>query len=706
MFTVKAVMNDIGVIEVSIIRSFYDGISNTFYLKNQFGEMTQLRIMSCKKESNAVKYYLDGSNIKIGEEYYIVDDHNYVASLEFGMIVKSSQFDSAYFYDGDDLGPTYTKEATTFKVWAPTASVAFVQLVNKGDIETYQMKRDNGVYSVTINGDLDGKYYQYLVKVNGVFNTSIDPYAYASSPNHEYSCVIDLEKTNVNLNKDNLKVLDSYCDAIIYELSVRDISYDDHSNIKNKSKFLGLTEEGTKTNKNYPTGLDYIASLGVTHVQLQPIYDFGSVEETNQFLKYNWGYDPVQYNVPEGSFASDVYDPYSRVIDCKKMIAAFHKKGIRVNMDVVYNHVFDRFTSSFEKLVPYYYFRFQSNGNVSNGSFCGNDFDSTRKMASKFIVDSVKRWMTFYGIDGFRFDLMGIIDIETMKKVQETTKKIDDSAMVYGEGWDMPTALNDDMKAAMKNEAKLPNIGHFNDRFREIVKGSTWHDELSLKGYASGDSTKLGTFINVMMGSCTDINIKALFNSPEKSINYVECHDNTTLWDKLMVSNKEEPEEIRKKRQRLIFAILILSQGVPFFHSGQEFFRTKNGEHNSYISPDKVNRIDYKLMEKNYDSVIFSKDMINFRKEHKIFRLTSKEEILKRYSYEEKNGLLIITIDCTGYEEKYSKIKLIINNSNKICQLSLDDYYRILINEFGEIKIEMFGQNLMINPVSLLVVAH
>ncbi len=287
MFTVKAVMNDIGVIEVSIIRSFYDGISNTFYLKNQFGEMTQLRIMSCKKESNAVKYYLDGSNIKIGEEYYIVDDHNYVASLEFGMIVKSSQFDSAYFYDGDDLGPTYTKEATTFKVWAPTASVAFVQLVNKGDIETYQMKRDNGVYSVTINGDLDGKYYQYLVKVNGVFNTSIDPYAYASSPNHEYSCVIDLEKTNVNLNKDNLKVLDSYCDAIIYELSVRDISYDDHSNIKNKSKFLGLTEEGTKTNKNYPTGLDYIASLGVTHVQLQPIYDFGSVEETNQFLKYN-----------------------------------------------------------------------------------------------------------------------------------------------------------------------------------------------------------------------------------------------------------------------------------------------------------------------------------------------------------------------------------------------------------------------------------
>lgn len=706
MSLMKALMNEKDIIEVRIKKEFYDGVSSKFIIKNSLGEISDLKL-KCKLETSSEWiYFFAYENIKIGEEYTILDDHNYGAILEYALIVKTKEFDSMFYYDGDDLGPTYNREFTTFKVWAPTSFKVFLQLIDKDETKTFEMKRgEKGVYSLKVDGDLDGVYYQYLLRVNGKYVSSIDPYAYASSPNHELSCVIDLNKAKVNLNKNQLTKFESYTDAIIYELHIRDFSYDTYGNIKNRGKFIAFLEENTKTKKGYPSGIDYLKELGFTHIQLLPFYDFGSVEETKQFMRYNWGYDPVQYNVPEGSYSSDVYDPYSRVIECKQMISKLHHHNIRVIMDVVYNHVFDRNSSSFEKIVPNYYFKYFKDGKPSNGSYCGNDFDSLMKMASKFIVDSTKRWVKFYGVDGFRFDLMGIIDIKTMDKVYQECKAIEPNIMIYGEGWDMPSATDENLKAAMKNEDKLENIGFFNDRFRETVKGSTWHDELYKKGFASGENNLVNSFINVMLGSCTNIHDKALFSSPIKSINYVECHDNSTLYDKLSVSNKEESEEMRKKRQRLILSILLLSQGVPFIHAGQEFYRTKNGEHNSYMSSDDVNKLDWKLMENNYDSVLFAKDLISFRRKHPILRLRTKEEIIKRVSVEVKDNIVILTYDCKGVEENISLMKIIINNSIAVKKFDLKEEYDLILNEFSEIKTNIKVNNLFINPVSLVVVS-
>ncbi|HHU28440.1 TPA: type I pullulanase [bacterium] len=700
----RALLNEKDKIEVRINKELYDGKSTNFYIRNSKDEINELSLINKKETEKELIYFFKINNINFKEEYTIFDNLNRDAILEYALIVKTKDFDDMFYYEKDDLGPSYFKEYTIFKVWAPTAFKVFVQLHFNDEIKTFEMiRQDKGVFEVRVDGDLDGIYYQYLVRVNGKYQNTIDPYAYSSSPNHELSCVIDLNKTNIELNKDKLDPFKNYVDAIIYELSIRDFSFDEYGNIKNRCKFLAFEEENTKTNKGYPTGISYLKELGITHLQLLPFYDFGSVDETNQFLKYNWGYDPVQYNVPEGSYSSDVYNPYSRVIECKKMISSLHQFNIRVIMDVVYNHVYDRNTSPFEKIVPYYYFKYFKDGTESNGSFCGNDFDSLMKMGSKFIVDSAKRWVKFYGVDGFRFDLMGIIDIETMNKVYQECKKIDPNIMIYGEGWDMPSAIEDKLKAAMKNEAKLEHIGFFNDRFREVVKGSTWHDELFKKGFASGDNSIVNSFINVMLGSCTKIGDTKLFSNPNKSINYVECHDNNTLWDKLSVSNKDESLEIRKKRQRLMLSIVLLSQGVPFIHAGQEFYRTKHGEHNSYKSSDEINKVDWNLMEDNYDSVLFFKDLINFRKNHPIFRLTNEKEIINRIKHELINDLVILTYNCEGIEENSRNIKVIINNSTSVKQLELDDTYTLIFNECGEIKTNIEIKNIYINPVSLIV---
>ena len=690
MSDLQAFVKDKQTIIVQLSKKFYEGKSAYFRLRNHEGFSKVLPIINTINAKDYIEYWLENSYFDISKDYLISDEHNMTTSLEVGFYVRSTEFNNDYYYDGADLGVNYTKENSTFKVWTPIASEVLLKIDN----QVHLMKRESkGVWTIVLKGDYELATYTYLVKINGKWNETIDPYAYSSTPNGLKSVVVDLEKCNIDLNKQMLKPFVNPVDAIIYELHIRDFSMADNSNLTNKGKYLAFTEKGTKTNNGNKTGLDYIENLGITHLQLLPFYDFGSVDELNQFDYYNWGYDPMQYNVPEGSYASDVNNPYSRIIDCKKMIAAIHERGIRVVMDVVYNHMFGIDVTAFHKLMPFYYFRYGKNGELSNGSFCGNDFDSLMPMASKYIVDSIKRWSSFYGVDGYRFDLMGILDIETINKVYEEAKKIEPSTIIYGEGWNMPSLIDDELKAAQFNNVKLPGIGFFNDRFRDRVKGSTMAHDVLVKGYATGLNKHLNVLCDGLMGTCLPVSYGYHYSSVNQVINYVECHDNHTVWDKMCFSNALEDEVTRKKRQMLMTAIVLLAQGVPFLHAGQEFCRTKKLDHNSYMSKDDINQFDYALMEENIDCVNYVKALISFRKSHSEFRFNNADDISNkvRTSYN-RNGVI------KYYVGNYL---VIFNPSNEKKRVVLNDaYYQVDL--FNDLKSKC-NKTLVLDPISTTI---
>ena len=373
--TFQAYLDELQLITAEIDLHYYDGVSRHFKVIDDQNNYYETVIQSEEKQESKRVYKLFVDGLEIGKNYYIVDEHFLKVPLAYRYVVRTDVFDELFYYPGDDLGVTFKDDKATFKVWSPVASRVILDL--EGDLHN-MIRGDKGVYEVTVAGYHGGKAYEYLLNISNDWQHAIDPYALSSTPNHKKSVVIDPKKIDINLNKDLLDDILQKTDAIIYELHVRDFSSKPSSGIENKGKFLGLIEEDTTNDRGEATGLDYLLNLGFTHLQLLPIYDFGSVDELNQMAHYNWGYDPMQYNVPEGSYASDVMDPYSRVVDLKQVISKLHKKGLRVVMDVVYNHMFDRFTTSFESLVPYYYFRISQDGMISNGSFCGNDFDSTR----------------------------------------------------------------------------------------------------------------------------------------------------------------------------------------------------------------------------------------------------------------------------------------------------------------------------------------
>lgn len=478
---------------------------------------------------------------------------------------------------------------------------------------------EKGVYSITLDGDRLGLVYQFEVGVNGEVNITNDPYTYGTTVNGGKSVVVNPIISNVDYPK-----LDN---VIIYELHVRDLSSHPLSGIKNKGKFLGLTEKGTKTSRGQITGLDYIKSLGITHVELLPIYDFSSysVDETNQFARYNWGYDPVNYNTPEGSYSTNPYDPNVRIEELQKMIDTLHKNNLGVIMDVVYNHVFSAGEHAFNKIVPGYYYRYDNEGNLTNGTGVGNDIASERKMVRKFIIDSAKYWAKTFKLDGFRFDLMGILDVETMKELRDEMKKINPNFFILGEGWDMGT-LDPEMKASQNNANKLEGIAFFNDDFRDAVKGSTF-GQIG-KGFISGNlKQEERLFASIKGGE----GIRT-YSSPMQLIQYIEAHDNLTLFDQISRTNNTEDLETITRRHNLGTTIVLLSQGVPFIHAGQEFLRTKGGDENSYRSSDEVNRLDWELAKKNRASVELVRELIKIRKENPDFNLKTFDEVNKNIS--------------------------------------------------------------------------
>lgn len=581
-------------------------------------------------------------SVQIGQEYRVTDEHGAQTDLQIGAVIRTDEFDSIFHYTGNDLGVAYTPEKSTFKVWAPTATKAKVKMINPETGKEAQLEMDRepqGVWSCSVMENVEGHYYAFMVYVNGVWREANDPYAKSMTANSQYGVVVDLRKTDVTATV--RPPMQYETDAIIYEMHIRDFSIHPYSGIKQKGKYMGLAEGETRGSKGQVTGLDYLKDLGITHVELLPVNDFGGVDELQPEKSYNWGYNPLYFQVPEGSYSSDPHDPYTRIKELKQAINTFHEKGLRVIIDVVFNHVFIREESSFEQLVPGYFFRHDQHGMPSNGTGVGNDFASERAMARKFIIDSVLFWLEEYNVDGFRFDLMGILDVETMKEIRTKLDAIDPSIMVLGEGWDLNTPLSHERKATIQNAVLMPRIAHFNDRFRDCMKGSTFN--LYDRGFALGHTHRKGDVKQSIAGSIALVKgEKGLFCHPNQTINYVESHDNHTLWDKLCKCNDFEDETILRKRQRLATTMVLLSQGIPFLHGGQEFYRTKQGVENSYQSPDHINQLNWDRQYAFMDDVQYIKGIIAIRKHHGAFRFSNAPSIRRHFSFLDTNDHLVV----------------------------------------------------------------
>ncbi|MDY0210421.1 MAG: type I pullulanase [Acholeplasma sp.] len=587
-----------------------------FSLENE-SQTILLTIQNKQKIGREIKYSCSiNDNIFLNQNYMVYDEGRNQSFLRTGSIVRTELFDMMYDYDQDDLGVTFTDGFSTFKLWSPVAKEIELELIDLKGIKQFIDLRyhERGVWSLTVFGNLEGYQYRYRVRVNETFNVTTDPYAIASTANGVYNYVVDPSRFSP-FSHDKPEFSGRKVDAIIYELSVRDYTISKTSKAIHKGLYEGLYEDLENE------GINHIKDLGITHIQLMPVYDFEGTDELDKDKLYNWGYNPSQYNVPEGWFSKNPDDAYERINELRQLVDAYHAKGIRVNMDVVYNHVYDMGTFPFEKIVPGYFYRFDSKGIRTEVSGCGNDIASERPMMQRFILNSIKWWMNTYQIDGFRFDLMGLLDIETMNKIDALVKSIDPAAFVYGEGWMMQNTLPDSKRSHMGNQQFMPYIAHFNDAFREQIKGGTFSNSV---GFAMGGKVSNADLFYLFTGSAVD---QFRFFNPNQSINYIECHDNHTFYDRANLLLKNPTNQQIKEYARLGLALTILSQGVPFIHAGQEFLRSKRGVENSYKSPDSINEIDWTLKDEHMDLVSSVKDLIEIRKQYKLFRLRQVTDI-------------------------------------------------------------------------------
>ena len=599
-------------------------------------------------------------------------------------VVTAQESRTSYpFYSGKDLGLTYSPKAATFKIWAPTATAAKLNLY-KSDlggtaIRSINMnKGENGIWQITVAENLKNSYYTFQVNIGNTWSEEVvDPYAKACGTNGLRAQVIDLKETNpVGWAQDkspNFSVSNKQTDAVIYELHVRDASIHASSGIKNKGKFLGLAEVGTKNSAGQSTGLSHIKELGVTHVHLLPFYDYNSVDETKAAVQYNWGYDPVNYNIPEGSYSTNPADGKVRIKELKELIKTMHSNGLRIIMDVVYNHTALTKNANFNILVPDYYYRKRADGSFSDASSCGNETASDHAMFQKFMIESVVYWVNEYHIDGFRFDLMGIHDIETMNLISDTLHKIKPSIVLYGEGWTSSSSpLPEEKRALKKNAAQLNGIAVFSDDMRDGIKGSVFN--IDDRGFATGnignsESVKFGI---VAAGKHPQINYSKVNYSkepytagPAGLINYADCHDNNILWDKIALSFKEASVAERTKMHELAYAIVLTAQGASFLHAGTEFLRTKNGVENSFDKGDIVNGIDWDLKTKNNTSYQFIKNLVQIRRTHPAFRMQTAAQIATHINFENSQpaGIIAYTINGAAVGDTWKKIWVAYNGS-------------------------------------------
>lgn len=631
-------------------------------------------------------------------------------------------------YNGADLELTVDNSGTHFTLWSPEAQAARVLLYdtdrNTPPTDTLDMTRsDGGTWRASVARPLYGKFYTFSIKYNGSWLAETPGvWAKAVGTNGHRAAIIDFAATDPDgWDTDRGPAVDNITDVVLYEMHHRDFSVDPSSGIVHKGKFLALTEPLTTNAHGQKTGIDHLKELGVTHVHILPSYDYNSVDEANlQSNQYNWGYDPYNYNVPEGSYSTDPANPAARVREMKEMVKALHDAGIGVVMDVVYNHTANNDDSNFSLTAPGYYYRHRADGSYSDASGCGNETASERKQMSDFIVNSVKYWADEYHIDGFRFDLMAIHDTETMNRVAAELKEINPSIFVYGEGWtagDSPLPV--ERRALKENVSKMQGIAVFSDDIRDAVKGH--YSSAEDRGFATGkpgleETVKIGIVASTahpQVDYSKGNNSKfAYAESPEMIINYVSCHDDLTLTDKLAKSMPGSTEAERQRAARLAQTIVFTSQGTPFMFAGEELFRDKKGVHNSYKSPDSINAIDWELKHRNADQFEYYRELIALRKAHPAFRMTTAEDIARNIVFDKVDvpNLVSYSIKNNANGDEWKEIKLIFNGSTEPREVKVPKGDWTIVARDGRIKADGLGTTgggkLTVEQTSALILAR
>jgi pullulanase len=650
-----------------------------------------------------------------------------VSAVAAAQLYPDRDFANWPSYSGDDLEMMIDNKGTHFTLWSPQADEVKVLLYNTGantaPYDSLSMQRgDNGTWRASVAEDLKGKFYTFRVKHHGAWlKETPGVWAKAVGVNGSRAAIIDFKDTNpVGWAEDKGPSIAHITDAVIYEMHHRDFSVHPTSGIANKGKFLALTEPETHSPFGDKTGIEHLKELGVTHVHILPSYDYNSVDETNLLSnQYNWGYDPYNYNVPEGSYSTNPTNPATRIYEMKQMIKALHDAGIGVVMDVVYNHTADNDESNFSLTAPGYYYRHRADGTYSDASGCGNETASDRKQMGDFIVNSVKYWAKEFHIDGFRFDLMAIHDINTMSRVAAELKTINPSIFVYGEGWtagDSPLPTSE--RALKENVAKMDGIAVFSDDIRDAIKGH--YSDASDRGFATGkpgneETVKIGIVaatahpqVDYSKGNNSKF---AYATSPCQIINYVSCHDDLMLTDKLAKSMPGSTEAERQRAARLAQTIVFTSQGTPFMFAGEEIFRDKHGVHNSYKSPDSINAIDWTLKHTNREQFDYYQQLIALRKAHPAFRMTTAEDIAKHLVFDKttQSNVLSYSLKDNANGDTWREIKLVFNGNSEAVSVKIPKGEWTVIARDGKINVDgmgtLKGGTVTVEPTSALILA-
>jgi pullulanase len=602
------------------------------------------------------------------------------------------------FYGGDDLGVFWTPEKTLVKIWAPTAKMVEFRLYKDGktgdDFHKTQLQASgDGTWSTVLMGDYEGKFYTFRINDGEWLHEVPDIYARCVGVNGLRGMVYNPAKSNPeNWESDASPSLQQYTDAVIYELHVRDFSIADSSGIQEKGKYLGFTEAGTKSPDGLATGLDHLKELGVTHVHLLPVSDFVTVDEEKPLEKYNWGYDPQHFNAIEGSYATNPYDGTMRIKEFKKLVQALHTAGIGVILDVVYNHTYFTKESVFNQTVPGYFYRQKPDGTFANASGCGNELATERHMVRKYIIDSLKYWTEEFHVDGFRFDLMGIYDLKTMKAIRSELEKIKPGILLYGEGWTADYSPMPEGKRAVKsNLMKLEGVAAFNDDLRDAMKGN--HSSKKTKGFISGlelreEPVKFGVVAAVqhpqIVYDYVETSKQPWAGHPVQCVNYASCHDNYTLWDKLKSSCPKAGTSELQNMVKLAGALVLTSQGIPFLHAGVEFCRSKASNGNSYKSPDSINQIDWKLKKEHFGVFEYYKNLVQLRKNHPAFRMPKASQVQHNilFCIEYQLGVVGYCINGAAAGDSWEQIVMIFNGNRKKVSVPLPEgKFRVMVKE-------------------------
>ncbi len=642
-------------------------------------------------------FRLNVVQIQVSEQLDVT--HTYLLTVKgyraHDVVARNVLSDEDYLYSGADLGNTFNREATKFRLWAPSASDVQLLLYTSESgppVKQVAMERsEKGTWYAEIQENLENWYYLYQVTVYGTPQFAVDPYVRALAVNAARGMIVDLKRTDPDgWEHDSYQTLADPVDAIIYETHVRDFSIDANSGMTQKGKYLAFTERDTRGPASVSTGVDSLKKLGITHVQVLPIEDFASVDETDP-SQYNWGYDPRCYNVPEGAYASTPHGT-ARITELKRMIQSLHASQLGIIMDVVYNHTFATHISDFDKIVPQYYYRTDDAGHYTNGSGVGNELATERPMVQKFVCESVKYWVEEYHIDGFRFDLMALLGVDTLRKVAQDLRVLNPHILLYGEPWTGGDSALHWKQLLTKGRQRGTGSGVFNDGIRNSLIGAVF--DASARGFATGGSGQVDAVKRGVAGSIDDFAA-----APSEAINYVTSHDNMTLWDKITSSHQTASEAERIKMDKLAQAVVFTSQGVAFMQGGEEFLRSKGGNDNSYKAGDEVNRFDW-ARKAHYQNVFhYYTGLIRLRADHPAFRMTSADAIRRNLTFlESPSNTVEFLLNGQACGDTWDKIIVIYNPNSVATTFSLPGgIWNIIANQ------EQIGDTTISQAVGIVI---